>query len=42
VFISSFKIMYAFSLPSLDCIMRWINLSVVGGVVSNKSDHAVD
>jgi hypothetical protein len=34
--------MYAFSLPYLDRIMRWINLSVVGGMVSNKSYHAVD
>jgi hypothetical protein len=28
--------------PSLDCIMRWINLLVVGGMVLNKSYHAVD
>jgi hypothetical protein len=28
--------MCAFSLPYLDCIMRWINLFVVGGVISNK------
>jgi hypothetical protein len=42
VFISLFEIMYAFSLPYLDCIMRWINLSVAGGVISNKSYHAVD
>jgi hypothetical protein len=24
--------MYAFSLPCLDCIMRWIDLLLVGGV----------
>jgi hypothetical protein len=35
-------IMYAFSLPYLDRIMRWINLFVVGGMVSNKLYHAVD
>jgi hypothetical protein len=34
--------MRAFSLPYLDCIMRWINLFVVGGVISNKLYHAVD
>jgi hypothetical protein len=34
--------MCAFSHPYLDCIMRWINLFVVGGVVSNKLYHAVD
>jgi hypothetical protein len=37
-----FKIMYAFSLPCLDCIMRWIDLLLVGGVVSNKSHLVVD
>jgi hypothetical protein len=25
--------MYAFSLPCLDCIMRWIDLFLVGGVI---------
>jgi hypothetical protein len=34
--------MRAFSLPYLDRIMRWINLFVVGGVVSNKLYHAED
>jgi hypothetical protein len=34
--------MYAFSLPYLDRIMRWINLFVVGSVVSNKLYRAVD
>jgi hypothetical protein len=34
--------MCAFSLPYLGCIMRWINLFVVGGVISNKLYHAVD
>jgi hypothetical protein len=34
--------MYAFSLPFLDRIMWWINLFVVGGVVSNNLYHAVD
>jgi NADH:ubiquinone oxidoreductase subunit B-like Fe-S oxidoreductase len=34
--------MCAFSLPYLDCIMRWTDLFVVGGVISNKSYHAVD
>jgi hypothetical protein len=34
--------MYAFSLPYLDRIMRWINLFVVGGVFSNKLYHVVD
>jgi hypothetical protein len=34
--------MYAFTLPYLDYIMRWINLIVVGGVISNKLYHAVD
>jgi hypothetical protein len=33
---------YAFSLPFLDRIMRWINLFVVGGLVSKKLYHAVD
>jgi hypothetical protein len=31
-----------FSFPYLDCIMRWIDLFVVGGVISNKLYHAVD
>jgi hypothetical protein len=34
--------MHAFSLPYLDRIIRWINLFVVGGVISNKLYHAVD
>jgi hypothetical protein len=34
--------MHAFSLPYLDHIMLWINLFVVGGVVSNKLYHVVD
>jgi hypothetical protein len=34
--------MRAFSLPYLGCIMQWINLLVVGGVISNKLYHAVD
>jgi hypothetical protein len=34
--------MYAFSLPNLDWIMRWIDLIVVGGVTSNKLYHVVD
>jgi hypothetical protein len=34
--------MRAFSLPYLDCIMLWINLFVVGGMISNKLYHAVD
>jgi hypothetical protein len=34
--------MYVFILPYLDCIMRWINLFVVGGLVLNKLYHAVD
>jgi hypothetical protein len=34
--------MYAFSLPYLDRIMRWISLFVVGGMGSNKLYHAVD
>jgi hypothetical protein len=34
--------MCAFSLPYLDRIMRWINLLVVGGMVSNKLYHTVD
>jgi hypothetical protein len=34
--------MYAFSLPYLDCIMRWIDLFVVGGVIWNKSYDVVD
>jgi hypothetical protein len=42
VFISLFLTMYAFSLPRSDCIMRWIDLILVGGVVSNKLYHAVD
>jgi hypothetical protein len=42
MFISLFLIIYAFSLPCLDCIMRWIDLFLVGGVVSNKLYHAVD
>jgi hypothetical protein len=42
VFAGLFQIMYAFSLPRLDCIMRWIDLILVGGDVSNKSYHAVD
>jgi hypothetical protein len=28
--------MRAFSLPYLDCIMRWINLFVVGGAVQKS------
>jgi hypothetical protein len=42
VFISLFQITYAFTLPHLDCVTRWIDLILVGGVVSNKSYHAVD
>jgi hypothetical protein len=42
VFISLFQTTYAFSLPCLDCIMRWIDLILVGGVVSNKLYHVVD
>jgi hypothetical protein len=34
--------MHASSFPYLDCIMRWINLFVVGGVIPNKLYHAVD
>jgi hypothetical protein len=34
--------MCAFSFPYLDCIMRWIDLFVVGGAISNKLYHAVD
>jgi hypothetical protein len=34
--------MHAFSFPRLDYIMRWIDLFVVGGVISNKLYHAVD
>jgi hypothetical protein len=34
--------MHAFSFPYLDCIMRWIDLSVVSGVTLNKLYHAVD
>jgi hypothetical protein len=34
--------MYAFSFPYLDCIMRWTDLFVVSGVISNKLYHAVD
>jgi hypothetical protein len=34
--------MYAFSLPYLDCIMRWIDLFLVGGVILNKLYHVVD
>jgi hypothetical protein len=34
--------MCAFSLPYLDCIMRWIDLFVVGGVIWNKLYHVVD
>jgi hypothetical protein len=28
--------MYAFSLPCLDCIMWWIDLCLVGGVILDK------
>jgi hypothetical protein len=34
--------MHAFNFPHLDCIMRWIDLFVVGGVIWNKLYHAVD
>jgi hypothetical protein len=34
--------MHAFSFPHLDCIMRWIDLFVVSGVISKKLYHAVD
>jgi hypothetical protein len=34
--------MYAFSLAYLDRIMWWIDLFLVGGVVSSKSYHAMD
>jgi hypothetical protein len=34
--------MCAFSFPYVDCIMRWIDLFVVGGVISNKLYHAVE
>jgi hypothetical protein len=37
-----FKTTRAFSFPYLDCIMRWIDLFVVSGVISNKLYHAVD
>jgi hypothetical protein len=37
-----FKTMHAFSFLYLDCIMRWIDLFVVSGVISNKLYHAVD
>jgi hypothetical protein len=35
-------ILHAFSFPYLDCIMRWIDLFVDGGMISNKLYHAVD
>jgi hypothetical protein len=31
-----------FSFPYLDRIMQWINLFVVGGLISNKLYHVVD
>jgi hypothetical protein len=34
--------MHAFSFPYADSIMRWIDLFVVSGVISNKLYHAVD
>jgi hypothetical protein len=34
--------MYAFSIQCLDCIMRWIDLCLGGGVILNKLYHAVD
>jgi hypothetical protein len=34
--------MHAFSFPYSDRIMRWIDLFVVSGVISNKLYHAVD
>jgi hypothetical protein len=34
--------MHAFSFTYLDCIMRWIDLFMVGGVILNKLYHAVD
>jgi hypothetical protein len=37
-----FKTMHAFSFLYLDCIMRWIDLFVVSGVISNKMYHVVD
>jgi hypothetical protein len=37
-----FKIMHDFNFPYLDCIMRWIDLFVVSGVISNKLYDAVD
>jgi hypothetical protein len=36
------KIMHAFNFPYLDCIMRWIDIFVVSGVISNKLYHAMD
>jgi hypothetical protein len=37
-----FKTTHAFGFPYLDCIMRWIDLFVVSGVISNKLYHVVD
>jgi hypothetical protein len=37
-----FKTTHAFSFPYSDCIMRWIDLFEVSGVISNKLYHAVD
>jgi hypothetical protein len=34
--------MHVFSFAYLDCIMQWIDLFVVSGVISNKLYHAVD
>jgi hypothetical protein len=34
--------MHALSLSYLERIMRWINLFVFGGMISNKLYHAVD
>jgi hypothetical protein len=34
--------MHAFSFPYIDCIMRWIDIFVVSGVISNKLYHVVD
>jgi hypothetical protein len=36
MFMSLLQIMYAFSLPCLDCIMRWIDLFLVGGMIFKK------
>jgi hypothetical protein len=42
MFISYALDIVCFSFPYLDCIMRWIDLFVEGGMISNKLYHAVD